>query len=156
MHDVYEYTVREIVPWIIKHKPLGYKFVTVAECLGDKYSMYQLKNKKDFQTISETNDINININEPISNYDFNNLKEPKNNNNNNTNNTFINIDKSNSNLTSNNNIDNFSDNTVINDNNQGNLVYESSALLSYKYNNVLLFIIAITFLKIIYICNYIH
>jgi len=35
MHDVQEHTVKEIVPWIIKNKPEGYKYVTVAECLGD-------------------------------------------------------------------------------------------------------------------------
>jgi len=35
MHDVQVHTVKEIVPWILKNKPEGYKFVTVAECLGD-------------------------------------------------------------------------------------------------------------------------
>jgi len=114
MHDVYEHTVRELVPWIIRHRPLGYKFVTVAECLGDKYSMYR------------SNDINTNedIDNPI--------------------NTFNNTDN-------NNNINRFNNNTVINDDNQGNLVYQSSALSSYKYNNVLLLIIIVTLLKIIYI-----
>jgi len=37
MHDVHVHTVREIVPWVIKNAPVDkYKFVTVAECLGDK------------------------------------------------------------------------------------------------------------------------
>ncbi|ORX78617.1 glycoside hydrolase/deacetylase [Anaeromyces robustus] len=36
MHDVHEHTVKQIVPWVIKNAPLDkYKFVTVAECLGD-------------------------------------------------------------------------------------------------------------------------
>ncbi|ORX52882.1 hypothetical protein BCR36DRAFT_582290 [Piromyces finnis] len=43
MHDTEEYTVSEIVPWIIEEsgmKEKGYRFVSVAECLGDKSSMY--------------------------------------------------------------------------------------------------------------------
>ncbi|OUM66161.1 carbohydrate esterase family 4 protein, partial [Piromyces sp. E2] len=43
MHDTEEYTVDDIVPWIIEEsgmKEKGYRFVTVAECLGDKGSMY--------------------------------------------------------------------------------------------------------------------
>jgi len=43
MHDSQNYTVREIAPWIIEKsgmKEKGYRFVTVAECLGDKESMY--------------------------------------------------------------------------------------------------------------------
>ncbi|ORX76545.1 glycoside hydrolase/deacetylase [Anaeromyces robustus] len=37
MHDVYEHTVKQIVPWFIENNPYkDYKFVTVAECLGDK------------------------------------------------------------------------------------------------------------------------
>jgi len=36
MHDVYDSTVNSIVPWILEHAPFDkYKFVTVAECLGD-------------------------------------------------------------------------------------------------------------------------
>ncbi|ORX76542.1 glycoside hydrolase/deacetylase, partial [Anaeromyces robustus] len=35
MHETYKHTVEELVPWVIKNKPKGYKFVTVAECLGD-------------------------------------------------------------------------------------------------------------------------
>jgi len=35
MHDVNDHTVHQIVPWIIENAPKGYKFVTVAECLGD-------------------------------------------------------------------------------------------------------------------------
>ncbi|OUM59373.1 carbohydrate esterase family 4 protein, partial [Piromyces sp. E2] len=43
MHDSQEYTVHEIAPWIIEKsgmKEKGYRFVTVAECLGEKDSMY--------------------------------------------------------------------------------------------------------------------
>jgi len=43
MHDVNDHTVRQIVPWIIKNTPKKYKFVTVAECLGDKDSAYNKK-----------------------------------------------------------------------------------------------------------------
>jgi len=35
MHDVQDHTVKEIVPWLVQNKPEGYRFVTVAECLGD-------------------------------------------------------------------------------------------------------------------------
>jgi len=36
MHDVYDSTVNHIVPWILEHAPFDkYKFVTVAQCLGD-------------------------------------------------------------------------------------------------------------------------
>ncbi|ORY85163.1 glycoside hydrolase/deacetylase [Neocallimastix californiae] len=36
MHDVNDHTVHQIVPWIIENAPSKqYKFVTVAECLGD-------------------------------------------------------------------------------------------------------------------------
>jgi peptidoglycan/xylan/chitin deacetylase (PgdA/CDA1 family) len=36
MHDVHVHTVKEIVPWVIKNAPVDkYKFVSVAECLGD-------------------------------------------------------------------------------------------------------------------------
>ena len=44
MHDSESYTVRNIAPWIIESsgmKEKGYRFVTVAECLGDKSSMYR-------------------------------------------------------------------------------------------------------------------
>ncbi|ORX84390.1 glycoside hydrolase/deacetylase [Anaeromyces robustus] len=41
MHDVQKHTVKEIVPWIIENAPFDkYKFVTVAECLGNKNDMY--------------------------------------------------------------------------------------------------------------------
>ncbi|KAL6608525.1 glycoside hydrolase/deacetylase [Neocallimastix californiae] len=43
MHDSQNYTVNEIAPWIIEKsgmKEKGYRFVTVAECLGDKDGMY--------------------------------------------------------------------------------------------------------------------
>lgn len=43
LHDTQNYTVHEIVPWIIKKSGMrekGYRFVSVAECLGDKKSMY--------------------------------------------------------------------------------------------------------------------
>jgi peptidoglycan/xylan/chitin deacetylase (PgdA/CDA1 family) len=43
MHDTESYTVSDIAPWIIEKsgmKEKGYRFVTVAECLGDKSSMY--------------------------------------------------------------------------------------------------------------------
>ncbi|KAL6601989.1 glycoside hydrolase/deacetylase [Neocallimastix californiae] len=35
MHDVNDHTVHQIVPWIIENGPKDYKYVTVAECLGD-------------------------------------------------------------------------------------------------------------------------
>jgi len=44
MHDTESYTVSQIAPWIIESsgmKEKGYRFVTVAECLGDKASMYR-------------------------------------------------------------------------------------------------------------------
>ncbi|KAG4087010.1 glycoside hydrolase/deacetylase [Neocallimastix lanati (nom. inval.)] len=44
MHDTENYTVREIAPWIMEKsgmKEKGYRFVTVAECLGDKEGMYR-------------------------------------------------------------------------------------------------------------------
>jgi len=44
MHDSQNYTVRDIAPWIIEKsgmKEKGYRFVTVAECLGDKSGMYR-------------------------------------------------------------------------------------------------------------------
>ncbi|OUM66162.1 carbohydrate esterase family 4 protein [Piromyces sp. E2] len=43
MHDTENITVSNIVPWIIEEsgmKEKGYRFVTVAECLGEKDSMY--------------------------------------------------------------------------------------------------------------------
>jgi len=43
MHDSQEYTVHQIAPWIIEEsgmKEKGYRFVTVAECLGEKDYMY--------------------------------------------------------------------------------------------------------------------
>jgi len=43
LHDSQNYTVHEIAPWIIEKSGMrekGYRFVTVAECLGDKKSMY--------------------------------------------------------------------------------------------------------------------
>jgi len=44
MHDTENYTVSDIAPWIVEKsgmKEKGYKFVTVAECLGDKNGMYR-------------------------------------------------------------------------------------------------------------------
>jgi len=44
MHDSQNYTVRDIAPWIVEKsgmKEKGYRFVTVAECLGDKSGMYR-------------------------------------------------------------------------------------------------------------------
>jgi len=35
MHDVQNHTVEKIIPWLLENLPEGYKFVTVAECLGD-------------------------------------------------------------------------------------------------------------------------
>jgi len=44
MHDVHVHTVKEIVPWVIKNAPVDkYKFVTVAECLGDADGAYNKK-----------------------------------------------------------------------------------------------------------------
>jgi len=36
MHDVHNHTVQKIIPWLLQNLPEGYRFVTVAECLGDK------------------------------------------------------------------------------------------------------------------------
>jgi len=36
MHDVQSHTVEKVIPWLLKNLPEGYKFVTVAECLGDE------------------------------------------------------------------------------------------------------------------------
>lgn len=45
MHDVQKHTVKEIIPWLIENAPFDkYKFVTVAECLGDKDGMYASNN----------------------------------------------------------------------------------------------------------------
>nr|AWI67001.1 Carboxyl esterase family 4 [Feramyces austinii] len=44
MHDSQNYTVSDIAPWIVEKsgmKEKGYRFVTVAECLGDKQGMYR-------------------------------------------------------------------------------------------------------------------
>jgi len=43
LHDIHVHSVKEITPWIIEEsgmKEKGYRFVTVAECLGDKEGMY--------------------------------------------------------------------------------------------------------------------
>ncbi|KAL6625327.1 glycoside hydrolase/deacetylase [Neocallimastix californiae] len=40
MHDVHKHTVKELVPWLIKNAPSQYKYVTVAECLGDVDGAY--------------------------------------------------------------------------------------------------------------------
>jgi len=47
MHDSENYTVSDIAPWIIEKSGMrekGYRFVTVAECLGDKEGMYRSGN----------------------------------------------------------------------------------------------------------------
>jgi len=62
MHDSQNYTVNEIAPWIIEQsgmKEKGYRFVTVAECLGDKSGMYRSGNTY--------GDIDINQNATIEN-----------------------------------------------------------------------------------------
>jgi len=43
LHDSLNYTVDYIAPWVIEESGMrekGYRFVTVAECLGDKEGMY--------------------------------------------------------------------------------------------------------------------
>jgi len=43
LHDSLNHTVDHIAPWIIEESGMrekGYRFVTVAECLGDKEGMY--------------------------------------------------------------------------------------------------------------------
>jgi len=56
MHDVQKHTVREIVPWIIRHAPFDkYKFVTVAECLGNKNDMYAVGNENSTINIETNN-----------------------------------------------------------------------------------------------------
>ena len=54
MHDVNDHTVREIVPWIIKNASSKYKFVTVAECLGDKNGAYSSKSSTTSKTSTKT------------------------------------------------------------------------------------------------------
>ncbi|KAL6590438.1 glycoside hydrolase/deacetylase [Neocallimastix sp. 'constans'] len=69
MHDVHKHTVKEIVPWLIKNAPSKYKFVTVAECLGDKDGAY---NKKGFiksyvaGNSTETTNANANANANVN------------------------------------------------------------------------------------------
>jgi len=47
MHDVNDHTVHQIVPWIIENAPFDqYKFVTVAECLGDNEETHYDANGK--------------------------------------------------------------------------------------------------------------
>lgn len=55
MHDVYEHTVRKVIPWLVQNKPLGYKFVTVAECLGQKNSMYASGHAAETRNITNVN-----------------------------------------------------------------------------------------------------
>jgi Predicted xylanase/chitin deacetylase len=50
MHDVNDHTVRKIVPWILKNTPKKYKFVTVAECLGDSNGPYSKKSSTSTST----------------------------------------------------------------------------------------------------------
>lgn len=129
MHDVYEHTVREIVPWIIKNKPEGYKFVTVAECLGDKYSMYRSKSYTKTKTYTTTTSSYIIPTENSDNYlDGNYYTENDDNDNYNMDNMLINNDD--------------------NNDDQGNLVY-SSAHLSYKSNNILILSFLVFIIKII-------
>jgi len=47
MHDTENYTVSDIAPWIIEKSGMrekGYRFVTVAECLGNREGMYRSGN----------------------------------------------------------------------------------------------------------------
>lgn len=61
MHDVQKHTVKEIMPWIIENAPFDkYKFVTVAECLGDKDGMYI--SGKDAQTEDAVNNVDADTN----------------------------------------------------------------------------------------------
>jgi len=67
MHDTEEYTVDEIVPWIIEESGMrekGYRFVTVAECLGNKSSMYKSGNTYGNEELTQHD---ISVNETISN-----------------------------------------------------------------------------------------
>ncbi|ORX76544.1 glycoside hydrolase/deacetylase [Anaeromyces robustus] len=61
MHDVQEHTVHEIVPWIIKNKPEGYKYVTVAECLGDYSQSGKLAMKEGNTTLTDANATNTTV-----------------------------------------------------------------------------------------------
>jgi len=58
MHDVYDSTVNQIVPWILENAPFDkYKFVTVAECLGDQKETHGIEssqNKNDTDTTDRT------------------------------------------------------------------------------------------------------
>jgi len=63
MHDSQNYTVSEIAPWIIEKsgmKEKGYRFVTVAECLGDKKGMYRSGKIYGEEPVNETTR-NVNI-----------------------------------------------------------------------------------------------
>ncbi|KAG4087007.1 glycoside hydrolase/deacetylase [Neocallimastix lanati (nom. inval.)] len=56
MHDSLNHTVNTIAPWIIEKsgmKEKGYRFVTVAECLGDKTSMY--RSRKSYSDSDDNN-----------------------------------------------------------------------------------------------------
>ncbi|KAL6628351.1 glycoside hydrolase/deacetylase [Neocallimastix sp. 'constans'] len=64
IHDSSNYTVNEIVPWIIEKSGIrekGYHFVTVAECLGDKEGMYRSNidhsTKKSMFSTDKTHDV---------------------------------------------------------------------------------------------------
>jgi len=71
MHDVYDSTVNQIVPWILENAPFDkYKFVTVAECLGDKKETHKdddkildsTTNKNDTVPIENTPGDSFNLN----------------------------------------------------------------------------------------------
>ena len=66
LHDSQNYTVKQIAPWIIEKsgmKEKGYRFVTVAECLGDKSDMYiSGKTYDNANTFSNSNNNNTIIN----------------------------------------------------------------------------------------------
>jgi len=81
MHDPYKHTVKELVPWLIKNAPSKYKFVTVAECLGDKDGAY---NKKGFiksggvvaGNSTETANANVNATSTVAPVPTANLTQP--------------------------------------------------------------------------------
>ncbi|KAG4087013.1 glycoside hydrolase/deacetylase [Neocallimastix lanati (nom. inval.)] len=62
MHDTHNYTVEQIAPWIVEQSGMrekGYRFVTVAECLGEKEYMYVSGKNYGEDAINNNNNNNV-------------------------------------------------------------------------------------------------
>ncbi|ORX52143.1 glycoside hydrolase/deacetylase, partial [Piromyces finnis] len=161
MHDVYKHTLEKIVTWIADNKPLGYEFVTVAECLGDKSSMYRsIQENTIDKTSTTTTTINTtsttktttSVAEPTTTSIINNTIPENSTYNNNNEITNDNNNVNSNELTNNNNLDSFYNNTIMNDENYGNLNYESSSTsINRHYSLLLLFSLIAILLKLFYL-----